>query len=241
MKPTNGQAIIDARSVGRVYQNEGVETVALKEVSLQIRAGEFVSIMGKSGSGKSTLLHILGFLDRPNRGEYWFLGENTASFTDERLATLRNTSLGFVFQAFHLLPRASVLENVMLPLVYSHVPRSEHAKKAKKALEQVEMGHRLEHMPTQLSGGEKQRVAIARALVNDPDIIFADEPTGNLDSRTGELVMQTIDQLHEGGHTIVLVTHESSTAAFAERVVQLQDGLVLSDRPSDGRHRAYQK
>lgn len=241
MTQTKSEKIIEARSVGRVFRHGGTETVALDEVSLTIDRGEFVSIMGKSGSGKSTLLYILGFLDRPNRGEYWFFGENTGSFSEERLAGLRNFTMGFVFQSFYLLPRSTVLENVMLPLVYSRIPGREHAARAQRALEQVDLGHRLEHRPTQLSGGEKQRVAIARALVNEPDIIFADEPTGNLDSQTGELVMRTIDRLHETGHTIILVTHERATASFARRIVELRDGRVLSDETNAGRHERYEK
>lgn len=241
MNPSAETNLLEVEKLRRVHDDAGGKTVALDSVSLQIKAGEFISIMGKSGSGKSTLLHLLGLLDRPTSGKYVFRGRDTSSLTDEELARIRNENIGFVFQAFHLLGRNSVLDNVMLPLVYSHIPVREHRAMALKALEQVEMSHRVEYFPTQLSGGEKQRVAIARALVNTPDLIFADEPTGNLDTKTGEKVMQIIDALHEEGHTVILVTHELSTASFAERIIELQDGSVISDRPSAGRHAVYQK
>lgn len=241
MQSSQKETIIDIEHVGRVFAETETPTVALDDISLKISRGEFVSIMGKSGSGKSTLLHVLGLLDRPSRGVYRFRGTDVAHFSDEKLARIRNENLGFVFQAFHLLARSTVLENVMLPLVYSQVPTREHRERALTALSQVEMSHRTQHRPPQLSGGEKQRVAIARALVNSPDVIFADEPTGNLDSRTGETVMRIIDALHEAEHTVVLVTHEQSTAAFAERIIEMQDGRIINDRPSDGRHDTYQK
>ena len=241
MNDTKFHQAIEVKNINKTYYTGETKTVAVADISLTINAGEFVSIMGKSGSGKSTLLHILGLLDRPTSGTFVLDGQDVTHLSDEQLAGLRNERIGFVFQSFHLLPRQSVLENVMLPLVYSHIPRREHTTRAKQALEKVELSHRLSHYPPQLSGGEKQRVAIARALVNQPGIIFADEPTGNLDTRTGEKVMHTIANLHEQGHTIILVTHEHSTASFANRIIEVQDGKVLSDTPNTERHAEYHK
>ncbi|MBI1833284.1 MAG: ABC transporter ATP-binding protein [Candidatus Andersenbacteria bacterium] len=238
---SNTHRIIQAENLNKTYQTADTETIAIADISLSINDGEFISIMGKSGSGKSTLLHILGFLDRPSTGTYIFGGVDTTSLTEEELAFIRNDKIGFIFQAFHLLPKQTVLENVMLPLVYSRIPSREHRARAEEALERVEMTHRLYHMPPQLSGGEKQRVAIARALINRPDVIFADEPTGNLDTRTGEKVMHTISELNKQGHTVILVTHESTTASFANRIVIVQDGRILSDQPNERRHVHYQK
>ena len=223
-------AIIDARSLGRVYASEGVDAVALQDVSLVVRRGEFIAIMGPSGSGKSTLLHILGFLDRYTSGSYFFDGKEVMEYTDDERAHIRNRKMGFVFQSFNLLSRTSVLENVKLPLFYSDVPESQWEKRAHEAIASVGLEHRLHHQPSQLSGGEKQRAAIARALVTHPQVIFADEPTGNLDSKSGLLVMQTLQHLNEEqGHTIVLITHETYTAEHAERIVRLLDGTVESD------------
>lgn len=241
MTSENLHEAIAVSNINKTYQTGETKTVAVADISLVINAGEFVSIMGKSGSGKSTLLHILGLLDRPTSGSYILEGQNTTDLSDQELAKMRNERLGFVFQSFHLLPRQSVVENVMLPLVYSHIPRREHVKRAQEALEKVEMSHRFDHFPPQLSGGEKQRVAIARALVNKPEIIFADEPTGNLDTRTGEKVMHTISNLHKQGHTVILVTHEHSTASFANRIIEVQDGKILSDTPNKERHKEYHK
>ena len=241
MSSSESRFIIEAEHVRKVFQTGETETVAVEDISLHIRHGEFVSIMGKSGSGKSTLLHILGLLDRSSSGTYRFDGADITELADEQLAHMRNEKIGFVFQAFHLLSRSTVLANVMLPLVYSHVPTKEHETRARQALAKVELSHRLEHFPPELSGGEKQRVAIARALVNTPDLIFADEPTGNLDSRTGEVVMHTIADLHAAGHTVVLVTHEQMTASFANRIIELQDGTVASDRASRERHQHHSK
>lgn len=220
-------ALIEISSVTKKYGEGESSTTALREVSFSIEEGEFVSIMGPSGSGKSTLLHILGLLDRPTSGTYMFAEDNTANLPDETLAAIRNQKIGFVFQSFHLLARTSVLENVILPLYYSNVSKKEYASKAKIALAHVNMSHRLDHLPSQLSGGEKQRVAIARALVNDPKVIFADEPTGNLDSQTGQQVMNTIDELHKQGRTVIVITHETSAAAFADRIITIRDGSIV--------------
>lgn len=233
--------LISVEHIAKTYGEGESATVALQEVSFTVEEGEFVSIMGPSGSGKSTLLHILGLLDRPSTGTYLFAEENTAVLADEALAAMRNQSIGFVFQAFHLLARTSVLENVMLPLYYSHVPKTEYAARARAALAHVNMNHREKHVPSQLSGGEKQRVAIARALVNDPKIIFADEPTGNLDSKTGQQVMKTIDALHKKGRTIVVITHETSAAAFANRIITMKDGAIVSDAAVVKSHTHYHK
>lgn len=234
-------ALIEVNSVTKSYGEGELVTQILHGISFSIEEGEFVSIMGPSGSGKSTLLHILGLLDRPTTGTYKFAGQNTADMTDEALAKIRNQKIGFVFQAFHLLARTTVLENVMLPLYYSDIPKKEYVSMAKAALSHVDMSHRLGHMPSQLSGGERQRVAIARALVNNPRVIFADEPTGNLDSKTGQAVMNTIDALHKSGRTIVVITHETTAAAFAQRIIQIGDGRIVSDQKIDTTHTHYHK
>lgn len=235
-------AIIDAQHIRRVFATEGgSETVAVQDISLQVEEGEFLAIMGQSGSGKSTLLHILGLLDRPTSGTYILKGEDATKLGDGELARLRNEKLGFVFQAFHLLPRTTVLDNVILPLTYSPHPVKDHKQLAEEAIAQVDLTHRINHFPNQLSGGEKQRVAIARALVNKPDIIFADEPTGNLDTKTGKLVMELIDQLHESGHTIIVITHETSTASFAQRFIELRDGVIVREQKDGKRHGEYHK
>ncbi len=223
-------ALIEAKSLRKVYGEEGSETVAVEDVSLSIKAGEFVSIMGPSGSGKSTLLHILGFLDRYTSGTYFFDGKEMSEYTEDELAHIRNHKMGFVFQAFNLLARSTVLDNVKLPLLYSDIPESQWDDMAMKAVETVGLAHRLHHHSSQLSGGERQRVAIARALILSPQVIFADEPTGNLDSKSGQQVMQTIQQLNEEqGHTIILITHETHTAEHAERILHLLDGRLDSD------------
>lgn len=238
MNPDN---IIQAKHLNKTYNTGETQTVAVADISLEIARGDFVAIRGKSGSGKSTLLHILGLLDRPSSGVYEFNGTDTTTLSDEQIAFIRNDNIGFIFQSFHLLPRQTVLENVMLPLVYSSVSSREHSEKATKALVKVDMGHRLNHFPPQLSGGEKQRVAIARALVNSPDLIFADEPTGNLDTKTGEIVMHTISELHKEGHTVILVTHETSTASFARRIITVEDGKLLKDEVNTVTHFDYEK
>lgn len=233
--------LIEAHNLRREYGSGDASTIALHDVSISVREGEFISIMGPSGSGKSTLLHIIGFLDRGTSGSYIFEGLDTAKVSDAERARIRNQKIGFVFQAFHLLQRATTLENVMLPLEYSLIPRREHLKRAQAALEQVGLSHRLTHTPAQLSGGEKQRVAIARALVNNPQVILADEPTGNLDSKSGADVLEIIDTLHEQGHTIIVITHEANTAQFAQRIITMQDGKISSDTVQKNRTHIYKK
>lgn len=231
--------IIELKHLHKTYSNDGVETHALRGVSFDIKEGEFVAIMGPSGSGKSTLLHVLGFLDRHTKGSYKFDGKTIDDYSKEEIALVRNKKMGFVFQAFNLLPRTTVLENVKLPLVYAGVKESERDAIALKAIESVGLMHRVNHESAQLSGGEKQRVAIARALVNNPNVIFADEPTGNLDSKSGEIIMDTLQKLHENfGHTIVLITHETYTAEHAERIIRMRDGEVESDKKVDVRKKA---
>jgi putative ABC transport system ATP-binding protein len=221
--------IIEVTKLKKSYR-DGSDTVALDGVTFSVRKGEFMAIMGPSGSGKSTLLHILGLLDLPTGGQYVFDGRNISTYSDYELANLRNRKIGFVFQMFNLLPRTSVLANVKLPLYYSAVPESEWDDRARKAIEDVGLGHRLGHQPSELSGGERQRVAIARALVTNPEIIFADEPTGNLDSKSGKKVMSIIQHLNEEyGKTIILITHETSTAEHSERIIRLLDGQIESD------------
>jgi len=221
--------IIELNNLEMTYYDEAVETRVLKGVSFTIREGEFVSIMGPSGSGKSTLLHILGFLERPTGGVYMFDGKSMQEYTEEELARVRNDKMGFIFQTFNLLPRTSVLENVKLPLLYSGIKESEWDTLAREAIEAVGLGHRIEYEPSQLSGGERQRVAIARALVNKPDVIFADEPTGNLDSKSGGQVMDIIQGLHDKGHTVILITHETYTAEYADRIIRVLDGTIERD------------
>ncbi|MEK7662389.1 MAG: ABC transporter ATP-binding protein [Patescibacteria group bacterium] len=223
-------SLISVKNLSKVYHDEEVATPVLHGVTFDINAGEFVAVMGPSGCGKSTLLHILGFLDNPSAGQYNFEGKGVGHYSEEEVAKVRNEKMGFVFQSFNLLPRTTVLDNVKLPLIYSGVEESLWDDMAKNAIEAVGLSHRLDFEPSQLSGGEKQRVAIARALVNSPQIIFADEPTGNLDSKSGLLVMDTIQRLNEEmGHTIILVTHETYTAEHAERIIRLKDGRIESD------------
>ncbi len=234
-----GPSLIEVKNLEKTYLSDGVPTPAVCDVSFEIKKGEFVAIMGPSGSGKSTLLHVLGFLDRPSGGEYLFENRNFESYSDEEVAKIRNKKLGFVFQAFNLLSRTSVLENVKLPLLYSDVKESLWNEKAKKAIEAVGLSHRLDHEPSELSGGEKQRVAIARALVNNPEVIFADEPTGNLDSKSGKNIMEILEDLNKkNGHTIILITHETFTAEHAERIIHILDGKIDSDRKVEKRRTA---
>ncbi len=229
-------ALIELKNLSKTYSEGEIVTPVLKGISLEIKKGEFVAIMGPSGSGKSTLLHILGFLDKLSGGSYRFNEKPVEKYTDDEVAHVRNEQLGFIFQSFNLLPRTSVRDNVKLPLHYSNVPEAKWDKMAVAAVESVGLGHRLDYEPSQLSGGEKQRVAIARAFVNEPQVIFADEPTGNLDSKSGELVMGIIQKLHaERGHTIILITHETYTAEYAERIIRLRDGMVESDRKVETR------
>jgi putative ABC transport system ATP-binding protein len=225
--------VIHVTDLTKTYRTGSVETPVLRGVSFTIRDGEFVAIMGPSGSGKSTLMHILGCLDQPTSGTYVLDGRDVSRLSDNELAAVRNRSIGFVFQSFHLLPRASVIRNVTLPLVYADVGRRERAKAATSALRAAAFPDAFwQHRPNQLSGGMMQRVAIARALVNHPSLILADEPTGNLDTATGEAVLDTLQQLHANEHrTIVLITHESYVAEHAQRIIQLRDGRMVDDRP----------
>src|SRR3989338_4386860 len=219
-------ALVELENVEKTYDDG---TQALRGISFRIEKGDFVAIMGPSGSGKSTVLHILGFLDRHTKGTYRFEGKTIDDYSDEELAHIRNQKMGFVFQAFNLLPRATVLENVMLPLLYSSTRPSLREQMAKEAIEAVGLSHRLGHLSSELSGGEKQRVAIARALVNKPEVIFADEPTGNLDSKSGHEVMKIIVKLNQQGKTIVLITHEKDIATYAQRVIYMRDGKIEKD------------
>ncbi|MDA1208457.1 MAG: ABC transporter ATP-binding protein [bacterium] len=222
--------LIQTKALCKSYFNEELETPVLFDLDLTIQEGEFVSIMGPSGSGKSTLMHILGFLDNITSGQYLFRGKPTRTMSDDELAQIRATRVSFVFQAFNLLPRTSVLDNVMLPLLYHPtIPVYEREDRARKAIEKVGLTDRADYLTNQLSGGQQQRVAIARSLVTEPDLIFADEPTGNLDSKSGVAVMEVLQDLHKQGHTIILVTHEMSTAQHAQRIIQLLDGKVDKD------------
>ncbi len=216
-------------NVKKIYHMGDTEVAALAGINLNISAGEFTAIMGPSGSGKSTLMNILGCLDRPTEGSYLLDGQEVAFMTDDQLAVTRNKKIGFVFQNFNLLPRISAMQNVALPLVYSGVPKKDREQKANEALEAVGLEKRLDHRPNELSGGQRQRVAIARALVNDPTIIMADEPTGNLDSKSGVEVMAIFDKLNALGRTIILVTHEPDIAEYAKRVIHVRDGLIVRD------------
>lgn len=220
--------LIELRQLGKSYQSGDLATDALVDINFTINRGEFISIMGPSGSGKSTLMHILGLLDRPTSGQYLFNKHNITELSDDQLAALRNHNIGFVFQAFNLLARTSVLDNVKLPLLYSK-DKNQMDERAKAVLESVGLGHRLHYFTNQISGGEKQRVAIARALVNNPEVIFADEPTGNLDSKSGNQVMQILQELNKQGKTIILVTHETFTAEHAQRIIRIRDGQLVSD------------
>lgn len=223
-------ALFEVRDLEKTYAGEDGGTQVLHGMTFQIERGEFVSIMGPSGSGKSTLLHILGFLDESTGGEYRFNGKRYQDYNDDEIARVRNQEMGFVFQAFNLLPKSSVYENVMLPLTYSTIPEREWKERIERVIDLVGLSHRRDFEAYKLSGGEKQRTAIARALVVEPDVIFADEPTGNLDSKSGQAVMETLQRLHdEFGHTIVLITHETATAEHAERILFVKDGLIERD------------
>jgi putative ABC transport system ATP-binding protein len=227
--------VIEAAGVTRTYRLEGVDVEALRGVTLRVDAGEYVAVTGPSGSGKSTLMHLLGALDRPTAGVVRIDDRDVAALSDTELAQLRNRTVGFVFQSFQLLPRFSALDNVTLPLVYRGVRRPERRRLAREALESVGLAHRVHHLPNQLSGGEQQRVAIARALVGEPQVVFADEPTGNLDTRSGAEVMALLDRLNTGrGVAVVLVTHEASVAEHARRQVRVRDGLIEYDSGLSG-------
>ncbi len=222
-------ALIETRDLWKTYVMGSEEIHALRGVNIEIPRGEYVAIMGPSGSGKSTLMNLIGCLDTPSKGTYLLNDKEVSRMDDDELARIRNEEIGFVFQTFNLLPRASALHNVELPLVYAGVSSSERAERAKAALTKVELDHRMGHKPNELSGGQRQRVAIARALVNNPSILLADEPTGNLDSKTGVEIMALFERLHGGGNTIVLVTHEPEVAAHAHRVIHIRDGQVEKD------------
>ncbi|MFT5359621.1 MAG: putative ABC transport system ATP-binding protein [Candidatus Paceibacteria bacterium] len=229
-------SLIEIKKLYKKYVNDTVVTEVLFDVDLKIEKGEFIAIMGPSGSGKSTLMHILGFLDRASEGEYTFENNPTDSLSDDGLAEIRNGKIGFVFQAFNLLPRTTLLDNVALPLLYSNRPRSAHKELAEQALIAVGLEDRMDFFTNQISGGQKQRVAIARALVNDPEVLFADEPTGNLDSKSGFVVMDILRKLNEKGRTIILVTHEQETAEYADRIITIRDGKITSDEKVKGKN-----
>jgi putative ABC transport system ATP-binding protein len=221
--------VIRTEALAKVYQMGAEEVHALCGIDVEIRKGEYVAIMGPSGSGKSTLMNLIGCLDSPSSGRYWLAGRLVSDLDDDELAYIRNKEIGFVFQTFNLLPRATALHNVELPLIYNGTPAEERIERAKKALERVDLMPRMHHKPNELSGGQRQRVAIARALVNNPSIVLADEPTGNLDSKTGEEIMSLFKNLHEQGNTIILVTHEMDIAQHAHRVIFIRDGKIASD------------
>jgi len=223
------ECIICTEDLWKTYQMGAEQVHALRGVNLRIDRGEYVAIMGPSGSGKSTLMNLIGCLDTPTKGRYWLNSNLVSELDDDELARIRNREIGFVFQTFNLLARATALHNVELPLIYSGTPSDERIARAKAALEAVDLGERMHHKPNELSGGQRQRVAIARALVNNPSIILADEPTGNLDSQTGNEIMKLMEDLHRKGNTIVLVTHEADIAEHAYRVVHIRDGVVASD------------
>jgi putative ABC transport system ATP-binding protein len=221
--------IIETKDIKKTYRMGAEEVQALKSVSIEVNKGEYVAFMGPSGSGKSTLMNIIGCLDTPTSGIYILNGKDVSDMSENELAEIRNKEIGFVFQTFNLLPRASCLENVALPLIYAGYGKAEREEKAFQALKNVGLGDRVNHKPNELSGGQRQRVAIARALVNDPSIILADEPTGNLDSKTSYDIMELFHELHQKGNTIIMVTHEDDIAHYAHRIVRLRDGLVKSD------------
>jgi putative ABC transport system ATP-binding protein len=221
--------VIRTEALAKMYQMGAEEVHALRGIDVEIRKGEYVAIMGPSGSGKSTLMNLIGCLDSPSSGRYWLAGRLVSELDDDELAYIRNKEIGFVFQTFNLLPRATALHNVELPLIYNGTPAEERIERAKKALERVDLVPRMNHKPNELSGGQRQRVAIARALVNNPSIVLADEPTGNLDSKTGEEIMSLFENLHGQGNTIILVTHEMDIAQHAHRVIFIRDGKIASD------------
>jgi putative ABC transport system ATP-binding protein len=221
--------VIRTEALAKMYQMGAEEVHALRGIDVEIRKGEYVAIMGPSGSGKSTLMNLIGCLDSPSSGRYWLAGRLVSELDDDELAYIRNKEIGFVFQTFNLLPRATALHNVELPLIYNGTPSEERIERAKKALERVDLVPRMHHKPNELSGGQRQRVAIARALVNNPSIVLADEPTGNLDSKTGEEIMNLFENLHGQGNTIILVTHEMDIAQHAHRVIFIRDGKIASD------------
>jgi putative ABC transport system ATP-binding protein len=225
----NSGVVIKTEELAKVYEMGAEQVHALRGVNVEIRKGEYVAIMGPSGSGKSTLMNLIGCLDSPTSGKYWLAGRLVSDLDDDELAYIRNKEIGFVFQTFNLLPRATALHNVELPLIYNGTPAEERIEKSRKALERVDLADRMQHKPNELSGGQRQRVAVARALVNNPSIVLADEPTGNLDSKTGEEIMTLFENLHRQGNTIILVTHENEIAQHAHRIIHIRDGRIASD------------
>ncbi len=222
--------LIKLTNINKSYRNGDQELRVLKDIDLEVEEGEFLAIMGPSGSGKSTLMNIIGLLDRSSSGNYWLEGEEVSQLSEKKLATVRNDQIGFVFQQFFLLSKLNALQNVELPLIYAGVPSAKRKKMAKQYLEKVELAERMTHLPSELSGGQKQRVAIARALVNTPAIILADEPTGALDTKTGQQIMELLIELNNEGKTIIMVTHEPEIAAYAKRTIVLRDGVITEDR-----------
>jgi len=229
--PAPGEVIVTS-NLWKTYEMGDQQVNALRGVNLRVRHNEYVAIMGPSGSGKSTLMNLIGCLDTPTQGRYWLNGHDVSSLDDDQLARIRNKEIGFVFQTFNLLARATALHNVELPMIYNGTPAAERLIRAKAVLESVDLGSRMTHKPNELSGGQRQRVAIARALVNKPSIILADEPTGNLDSKTGDEIMALFDHLHAQGNTVILVTHEPDIAEFAHRIITIRDGVIAGDHPS---------
>jgi len=225
----NSGVVIKTEELAKVYEMGAEQVHALRGVNVEIRKGEYVAIMGPSGSGKSTLMNLIGCLDSPTSGKYWLAGRLVSDLDDDELAYIRNKEIGFVFQTFNLLPRATALHNVELPLIYNGTPAEERIEKARNALERVDLADRMQHKPNELSGGQRQRVAIARALVNNPSIVLADEPTGNLDSKTGEEIMILFEYLYRQGNTIIVVTHENDIAQHAHRIIHIRDGRIASD------------
>lgn len=231
--------LLKLNNLSKDYPHEDFVTPALRGVSFEVEEGEFVAVTGASGSGKSTLMHIIGFLDRPTAGRYFFAGEETSQFSDQKLAQIRNTKVGFVFQTYNLLPRTSVWDNVLLPTIYTtNSSKKEFEQRAKSLLDKLGLSERIGFRPNQISGGEQQRVAIARALINQPRLILADEPTGNLDSKSGQEVMEILQGLNEEGNTILMVTHEKYVAECARRILDLKDGQIISDRRVSNQHLA---
>lgn len=228
-EPNSHRAMITMRNIWKTYQMGVEELHALRDVSFDVEKNDYVAIIGPSGSGKSTLMNLIGCLDSPTKGDYWINGQLVSSMTDDELAAIRNKEVGFVFQTFNLLPRASALHNVELPLIYSGMKAADRQEKAKAALASVELGDRISHRPNELSGGQRQRVAIARALVNNPSILLADEPTGALDTKTSQEIMRLFERLHDDGNTIILVTHEQEIAERAHRIITIRDGKIEKD------------
>lgn len=232
------QPIIKVSHISKKYKTDVLETVALKDISFEVQKGEFVAIMGPSGSGKSTLMHILGALDLPAEGTYFLDGEEVSELSDDELSDIRNRKIGFIFQAFNLLPRTTTLKNVMLPMAYAGIPRKERLESAKKYLEMVGLGHRLQHTSNQLSGGQQQRVAIARGLAMNPSILLADEPTGNIASVQAEEIMEIFQKINDQGNTIVMITHEPDIAEHAKRIIYIKDGRIFKDELNKKQKRA---